>query len=128
MTFRLDEASFVDWIPPQDFIEWAKSRPDKVVQEIVGVVNVPDGPLPEVVRFLIANYPASVGHELAADFLNGGWRGSEVSYLGGKLRVVEAWMNDEDESVRTWARDLADSIKRDVQRAKLREEHEDLPE
>lgn len=127
LEFRLDDVPLLDWIPSEEFIEWVESRGATAADMIAGVVDVPDGPLPEAVRFLIANYPSEVTSQLRASFLSGSWWGSTVDHLARKLVVVEGWEADVDPVIRSWARGLADSIRENIRAERAREEHEDLP-
>jgi hypothetical protein len=122
--WALRDAGFFEQLDPAAVQDWVFNYGDPAVDALVESIRVEAGELSPIVRYLLVDHFERVDGPIAAQFISGGWSGSEAAYLATKLASVRVWAEDRDPNVRRWATSLITWLEQSITRSRQREEEE----
>lgn len=110
-------------IPVDDLVEWVGNSLE-CAQVLASVASAgKDKPTPAG-RFLLTEFPDDdrISSSLAAELMTGSWVGPESSRLRTQIDRLKGWMEpSESPGVREWAREITNSLDRQLEAAVQRE-------
>jgi hypothetical protein len=111
-------------IPADTLIEWAKANQPHGPFIVARLLHVSNAPMPERARALILTFrdDKDLRTEILSNLETGGWVGPYSGYIEAKLQIVEGWTRDPDPAIRSWAAEVAVSMRKTLQRQRVLEE------
>ena len=111
-----------------DLIDWVGDDVDRA-RLVASMSGIGEGAPSEIVRFLLTSFGSDdkVSSALYGGFIAGFWWGNESVRLNGRIAQLSAWVNDRELSagVKTWARNVIDSLNKRLEIVLLQEAEED---
>jgi hypothetical protein len=110
----------------EDIIKWIEEGIEERLLLIASVINVGDRDLTGLARALLIRWGdrKDVSSGLSARFGTGIWWGPESGWLSEKLHLLEEWGKDPHPNIRRWAGKLAESYRKQIERARIFEEED----
>jgi hypothetical protein len=113
---------------PKDILNWIEEDVENRLRIIAHATPVYGSPLQGLARLVLERFGDREGvrSSLAATFSSGSFWGHESTWLQSKLDRITPLLEDQNPNVRLWAEELATGYRKEIRRAKILEEEEDL--
>lgn len=121
-------ASLFQTLDHSMLMNWIEENNQLAPQILAQYAQVEETPLPTLARELIIKYgkDPTVRNNLNPRRRSILWQGSYTARLQNMLATVRSWMNDENEMVCDWAREISHEIERTIHREAPTEDEQDL--
>jgi hypothetical protein len=117
---------YVELFSVDQLLEWADEHTPEGARLIAALTKPSGTPLAPLPRQLLIRFGEDefVRNALDANFQSGSFTGSMTNWLRGELETARVWTNDPHPSVREWAYEIVDSLKKQIQEWEKREQEE----
>jgi len=121
---RLEGDRIIDEFEPSLVIAWVEQDVAKRLSPIAHATSVPDNPAGSLARALLIKWSdrKEVQGALSATFHSGGWCGPESVWIQTKIDTLQNWKRDPDPNVRKWALDQESFLRKEILRARMRDQ------
>jgi len=128
--FRHEKSSLLYLIPECRIWEWVEENPDEAPFILARMIPLHESEplLHPLARSLLAKHSDNekVAAELSANWHTEAWAGARSLHFEHKLHIAEDWAKDSETAVAKWASREAESLKRQIENARRREEERGL--
>ena len=107
----IEQALPLDQVGVKDLTLWVSKRPEVRARRLAGIIGAPSGRPSDAHEMLLEQYrDHGVDSTLYGAFISGSWSGQASARTRGKLEEAKAWLDDERQVIREWAKDLVKSL------------------